>query len=110
MFAELFHGNPVMIDHTPVGAIAAGQGVLIGTELHIAHRAIAAGELGALATPSGNAVYKIVKKAAETFAVDDDVEVHIVNQEADSAGTAAVGLTCVKTAASADGFVFARHG
>jgi len=59
--AQLHHGNPTMVDHTPAGAVSAGQVVVIGDVVLIAHRDIAAGELGALAAEGG--VYDVAKEA-----------------------------------------------
>lgn len=59
MEAVFIHGDYRAIDHTPVGAIAAGEVVIIDEHPYIAHRAIAAGELGALAAYGG--VYDFIK-------------------------------------------------
>lgn len=50
---NLFHGDPIMVDHTPSGAVAAGEVVVTADTPRIAHRAIAANELGALAFGGG---------------------------------------------------------
>lgn len=54
MFELTFlHGDPVMVDHTPGVAVAAGEVVVIGNVPHVAHAAIAANTLGALAVHGG---------------------------------------------------------
>jgi predicted RecA/RadA family phage recombinase len=59
--ATFHHGNPVMEDYTPVSAVAAGDVVVVGDRPCIAHTAIAANRLGALAT--GGGVYKVTGDA-----------------------------------------------
>jgi len=51
--ARFKHGTPRMVDHTPSGAVAAGEVVLIGELLCIAHNAIAANVKGAVAIGGG---------------------------------------------------------
>lgn len=60
--AQFHHGDPLMVDHTPGTAVSAGQVVVIGDAVLIAHRDIAANELGALAS-GGGAVYDVAKEA-----------------------------------------------
>lgn len=50
-------GNTLMLDYTPGAAVAAGDVVVVSEEPRIAHLDIAAGDLGALAAPSGTVVY-----------------------------------------------------
>ena len=59
MGASLHRGSPSMRDYTPGSAVTAGQVIAIGLLNCIAHRDIAANELGALAVPAGTAAYKI---------------------------------------------------
>ena len=68
--ATFRHGNPLMIDHTPVGAIAAGDIVALGTHLGICHNPIPAGVLGALSI--GKGVYRVLKDTS-VFAAGDPV-------------------------------------
>jgi predicted RecA/RadA family phage recombinase len=57
MPALIFHqGHPLMVDYTPSGAVAAGDVVVISGRPYVAHNAIAANTLGALAMEGG--VYK----------------------------------------------------
>ena len=58
------HGNPVMCDYTPGGAVTAGHVVVIGVIPCVAHRAIAANEKAAVAV--GGGVYKCTADAALT--------------------------------------------
>ena len=53
MQAKFRHGNPLMVDYTPSGAVAAGDVVVIGSVPFVAHNAIAADKLGALAARGG---------------------------------------------------------
>lgn len=57
MEAKFLHGQPVMVDHTPAVAVAAGQVVLSGNLTLVAHLDIAAGRKGALAM--GGGVYEL---------------------------------------------------
>lgn len=51
--AQLKNGDPVMVDHTPASAVAAGDVVVIDRSPMIAHRDIPANTLGAVAVHSG---------------------------------------------------------
>ena len=54
MFELMFlHGDPVMVDHTPGSAVAAGEVVVVGNVPMVAHAAIPAGTLGAVSTYGG---------------------------------------------------------
>lgn len=55
--AEFRHGSPLMVDYTPGSAVSAGDVVVAGEMPCIAHDAIAANRLGALAV--GRAVYEV---------------------------------------------------
>lgn len=72
--AEFVHGDPLMIDHVPASAVAAGEVVVIGDLTHIAHRAIAADEKGALAARGG--VYRVPKAAGASSAIADRKKVY----------------------------------
>lgn len=50
------HGNPLMCDYTPGSAVNAGKVEVVGDVPLVAHNAIAANELGALA--AGGGVYR----------------------------------------------------
>lgn len=54
--ADFVHGNPLMVDYTPGSAVSIGDVVVLGQVPYVAHRAIAAGEKGALA--AGGGVYE----------------------------------------------------
>lgn len=60
--ATFRHGTPLMVDHTPTSAIAAGDVVVVADVPMIAHHDIAANELGALAANGG--VYEVTADAA----------------------------------------------
>ena len=55
--ATFKHGNPLMVDYTPVSAVAAGEVVEVNDVPFVCHTAIAANELGALA--AGGGVYEV---------------------------------------------------
>lgn len=58
--ATFKHGSPLMVDHTTAGtAIAAGEVVVTGSCIRIAHVGIPANTLGALA--AGGGVYEVAK-------------------------------------------------
>lgn len=56
------HGSPVMEDHTPGSAVAAGDVVVTADTPRVAHLDIPAGTLGALA--GGGGVYEVTGDAA----------------------------------------------
>lgn len=70
--AQFVHGDPLMVDHTPSAAVAAGDVLLIGVSTRIAHLDIAANEPGSLA--AGFGVYDINKTAG--VAIGDGVLVY----------------------------------
>ena len=49
----LKQGSPVMVDHTPGSAVAAGDVVVVSASPRVCHRAIEANKLGALAVFGG---------------------------------------------------------
>lgn len=63
------HGSVLMLDHTPATALTAGDIVGINGQAAIVHSDIAAGDLGAVACPTGSAVYE-VRKAANVVILD----------------------------------------
>jgi hypothetical protein len=73
MAAELHRGSTSMRDYTPGSAVAAGEVITIAPLQYIAHRDIAANELGALACPAGSAAYKVDLHA--TYDVADGAQV-----------------------------------
>ena len=74
MEARLVHGSPVMIDHTPAAAVSAGDVIVLPNTIRIAHRDIAADELGALAAEGG--VYEVPKAAGGGSAIPDGTTVY----------------------------------
>lgn len=93
---ELHHGDPLMVDYTPSGAaVKAGTMIALSAGCTvIAHNDMADGELGAVAFPGGNAVYRVDLGSGESYSVGDAVLVDIATQEAKAAGTQPLG-TCV---------------
>jgi len=68
--AQMVHSN-CRIDHTPEAAVTAGDVIIIGGDVAaIAHRDIAAGELGSL---SVEGTYDFVKPTGVTFSAGDNV-------------------------------------
>lgn len=112
MPASLYHGSPLMVDHTPVSAVSAGDVVAIGDELRICHTDIPANRKGALAAPGGDAVYLVDK--ATGAALGDGVPAfwNPTNknvQATDAAGTLKrLGFT-VGATASGDTQCYVRH-
>lgn len=49
-------GEPIMVDHTPSGAVTAGDGVVVNDKIFVAHSDIAANALGSVA--AGGGVYR----------------------------------------------------
>lgn len=113
MSAELYKGSPVMVDHTPAGAVTAGDMVLIGGIVHVAHRDIAAGVEDAVAAPGGEAVYKIDLEldADEAFSEGDLVNVDTTTGYAEVAGPSAFGYAVKMDVDENTGstVVYARH-
>lgn len=106
MAAELYHGDPLMVDHTPGADVTAGDMILIGSYLHVAHRDIKANELGAMAFPS-DAVYRITLAADASFSVGDLVT---VNPSTGTTGAGANFGPCVQQdvdEAAGDKYVYA---
>lgn len=100
--ATLYHGDPCMVDYTPSADVDAGDVIVVGNGVRIAHRDIAEGALGALAIRGG--VY-IVPKATGS-ALNDGALVYWDatdgNAQADAdTGTNKVLGFVVETAASA---------
>lgn len=69
--AQFKHGNPTMVDHTPSGAVTAGDVIVEAATPFIAHRDIAANELGAVA--SGGGVYLVDKASGSGMDKGDTV-------------------------------------
>ena len=75
MSAFYVKGNPLMVQHTPGADIAAGEMVVIGNEVRIAHHAIKSGEVGNLAIPNGSCEYEVSKDSAGAINFADGDEV-----------------------------------
>ena len=114
MSAFLFHGSPTMVDHTPTSAVAAGDVVTVGDEIRIAHRDIAANELGALALGHGNGVYRVPKATGASSAIAAGKKVYWdatneVVTTADGSGANKVFGRTVGASVDGDAFCFAAH-
>lgn len=66
---NLYHGSPLYVDHTPSGALSAGDVVEVNDFTLIVHSDIAASSLGAVAARGG--VYKAT--AGEAITAGDKV-------------------------------------
>lgn len=77
MSAYYVKGDPVMASHTPGDAVAAGEMVVVGSEVRICHHAIAANEVGNLAVPGGNVLYDVDKEAGGGVTFADGAEVFL---------------------------------
>lgn len=67
---SIFRSEGVTVPHTPASAVAAGQVVILGGVVHIAPRAIAAGELGSLVVDA-NAEFAKGTEVGDVGAVGD---------------------------------------
>jgi predicted RecA/RadA family phage recombinase len=106
--ADFKHGTPRMLDHTPGSAVNGGDVVVVGDRPLIAHRNIAAGELGALA--AGGGVYQCV--AGEAIAAGKKVWWNDTTNKLveTSTGNKAFGYLADDSSAAADGdLVLAHH-
>ena len=111
MAVELHRGSTSMRDYTPAAAVSAGDVITIAPLQYIAHRDIAANELGALACPAGSAAYKVPLDA--TYALADGAEVlfSIADGKA-KAGGSSVHLGYAEGAADGTAgaaYVYVRH-
>lgn len=72
--AVLERGNYDTRDYTPLADVAAGDVVVVGNRPFVAHRAIPATQLGALATFGG--VYRLEKSGSAGPNIEDGDEVY----------------------------------
>jgi predicted RecA/RadA family phage recombinase len=105
---QFVSGQPVMVDHTPGVAVAAGEVVVTGDTTRIAHLPIPVGQLGALAAEGG--IYKT--KGAAIIAVDKKIYWdNAANRATENAAAGAnkpLGVT-VTPCAAVDGECSFRH-
>jgi predicted RecA/RadA family phage recombinase len=105
--ADFRHGTPLMVDHTPSAAVAAGKVIVAGGEVWIAHNDIEADRLGAVAAPSSSAVYEVTAGdaiAAGGAAGWDDTNKKVIS----TAGDAKFGIAITASAADLDK-IMVRH-
>lgn len=101
MQAQFRSGNPVMGEYTPGAAVSAGDVVVLGEMPCVAHAAIAANELGALA--AGGGIYRVTAAgplAAGALVYWDDTNNKVT---ATATGNKAFGFVAPGSSASADG-------
>lgn len=109
--ATLIHGSQVMIDYTPGSDVAAGEVLTFGEHVVIPTRAIASGVQGAVAAPSGTAVYDFTKVAADSlsFAVGALVYWNATDNKVSATVTDKGAGICVKAAGTSDTTVRVLH-
>jgi predicted RecA/RadA family phage recombinase len=104
-------GTPFMSDHTASSAISAGDVVIIGNQVRVAHTDIANGAFGSLG--AGGGVYSVPK--ATNGAIGDGVLVYWdvaedeVTTDDDSGANALFGVTVNGGAATAAPYVDVLH-
>lgn len=108
MEAIFKHGNPRMVEHTPSGAVDAGDVVVTGDTPRVAHTDIAANTLGHLAAAGG--VYEMTGDAtiAADVVVYWDVSTSKVSESDDSGTNTMFGFT-VTACADDDELCLVRH-
>lgn len=108
--AQFWQGSPLMVDHTPSGAVAAGDVVVIASVPHIAHRDIPANRKGALAQRGG--VYKVAKATGGGTAIAAGKPVWFKDSDNTLTETATSNThfgETVAAAADGDAYVYATH-
>ncbi|MGW8178349.1 MAG: DUF2190 family protein [bacterium] len=99
------HGNVLAVDYTPSGAdVDAGDGVVVGNRVYIAHNLIEDGKLGALA--AGGGVY--IATAGGAISAGDKLYWNVASSKVNADGPATTGDKCIGWAypgwtAAADG-------
>lgn len=112
--AEFIHGTTTMVDHTPGSAVAAGTIIVVGDETRIAHADLAADELGALAAPTGDGVYRVPKATGASTAIAAGVKVYwddtanVATEDDDTGTNKPLGWT-VAASIDADTHLLVRH-
>lgn len=106
--AKFSHGSPRMVEHTPSGAVEAGDVIVTGDTPRVAHGDIAADALGHLAAAGG--VYEMTGDAA--IAVDKavywDASEDKVSEDDDSGTNVFFGFTETECAGD-DELCLVRH-
>lgn len=105
--AEFVNGSPMPIEHTPAGALSAGQVVVMGELPLISNRALAASELGHL---QYGGVWRMAKEAPLVIAIGvllywDDTN----NRVTTTASTHKKIGYAAKAGASADTYIDVIH-
>jgi predicted RecA/RadA family phage recombinase len=107
--ADFWHGSPLMMDYTPGSAVAAGDVVVIGEIPCIAHTAIAANEVGAVAV--GGGVYRVTTDGTTDTAGDKIYWNDAANKVTTTAtGNKVFGYTSPDQGATVDNdLIFVHH-
>jgi predicted RecA/RadA family phage recombinase len=108
--AEFVRGTPLMVDHTPGSNVVAGQVIVIGNVVRVAHRDIAANALGALAAGGGQ--YRVPKATGGGTAIADGKLVYwddTNNVVTETAGANKKFGTTNGAGADADAFILVQH-
>lgn len=109
MQAIFVSGNPNMVPYTPSGAIAAGDVIIEGSRVYIAHLPIAAGELGSVA--SGGGIYDFIATSGDVVAMGDPVYWDDSNNNAEESPTSNTLIgSCVLAKGSGTLTLRAQHG
>jgi predicted RecA/RadA family phage recombinase len=104
--ATFVSGEPTMVDHTPSGAVAAGDVIVTGDTPRIAHVPIAANALGSLAVEGG--IYKV--KANAAIAADKKVYWDdSANEVTETSSSNKVFGVTVEASTASDQYINVRH-
>lgn len=87
MEAIFVSGSPLMVDYTPESAVAAGDIIIIGSSIRIAHTPIAAGALGSVS--AGGAIYDLISDGTDP-SDNDNAYVQSTGHKVSTAATSAV--------------------
>lgn len=106
--AIFVQGNPIMVPYTPSGAITAGDVIVEGSRVYIAHQDIAANVLGSVA--AGGGVYDFLATSGDTIAMGDPVYWNDSGNvaEEETSGNTLIGAACLAKG-SGTGTVRAVH-
>lgn len=95
--SAIFRQEDGIIDHTPVGAVAARDVVSVGGIVGVASEAISAGELGQLRTMG---VFRLTLASGKTFAAGAAVYVNAASAATDNTADTAFGYAIAANATS----------
>ena len=106
--ATFWHGNPHYVDHTPGSAVAAGQVIVAGDSVYVAHVDIAANEKAAVAAFGGS--YKVTADGALSGGVQVYWDNGAKKVTATAAGNERFGFVHPDSSSAADGdMIYVTH-